>query len=48
MQLSTLENLSKENIIFHEPKEYQLKKSNIKYREIQYREIQISILLLLW
>ena len=35
MQLSTLENLSKENIIFHEPKEYQLKNSNIKYKRIK-------------
>ena len=35
MQLSTLENLSKENIIFHEPKECQLKNSNIKYKRIK-------------
>ena len=35
MQLSNLENLSKENIIFHEPKEFQLKNSNIKYKRIK-------------
>ena len=39
MQLSNLENLSKENIVFHEPKEYQLKSSNIKYKRIK---IEIS------
>ena len=35
MQLSNLENLSKENIIFHEPREFQLKNSNIKYKRIK-------------
>ena len=33
--MSTLENLIKENIIFHEPKECQLKNSNIKYKRIK-------------
>ena len=35
MQLSTLENHSKEKMIFHEPKECQLKNSNIKYKRIK-------------
>ena len=35
MQLSALENLSKENIIFLEPKECQLKNSKIKYKRIK-------------
>ena len=35
MQLSKLENLSKENIVFHEPKDFNLRKSNIKYKRIK-------------
>ena len=35
MELSNLENLSKENIVFHEPKEFQLKNSSIKYKRIK-------------
>ena len=34
MQLSKLENLSKENIVFHEPKDFQIRNTNIKYRRI--------------
>ena len=33
MQLSKLENL--ENIVFHEPKDFQLRNSNIKYKRIK-------------
>ena len=32
MQLSKLENITKENIVFHEPKDFQLRNSNIKYK----------------
>ena len=35
MQLSKLENISKENIIFHEPKDFQLRNTNIKYQRIE-------------
>ena len=35
MQLSNLENLSKENIVFQEPKEFQLKNSSLKYKRIK-------------
>ena len=35
MQLSKFENISKENIIFHEPKDFQLRNSNIKYKKIK-------------
>ena len=35
MQLSTLENLTTENIVFHEPKDFQLRNSNIKYKRIK-------------
>ena len=35
MQLSKLENISEENIVFHEPKDFQLRNSNIKYRRIK-------------
>ena len=35
MQLSKLENLSKENIVFHEPKDFQLRNCNIKYKRIK-------------
>ena len=33
MQLSRFENISKENIVFHEPKDYQLRNTNIKYTQ---------------
>ena len=35
MQLSKLENITKENIVFHEPKDLQLRNSNIKYKRIK-------------
>ena len=35
MQLSKLENITKENIVFHEPKDCQLRNSNIKYKRIK-------------
>ena len=35
MQLTKLENISKENIIFHEPKEYKIKSSKMKYHRIK-------------
>ena len=35
MQLSKLENLTKENSAFHEPKDFQLRNSNIKYKRIK-------------
>ena len=35
MQLSKFENISKENIVFHEPKDYQLRNTNIKYQRIK-------------
>ena len=35
MQLSKLENLSKENIVFHEPKDFQLRNTYIKYQRIK-------------
>ena len=35
MQLSKLENISEENIVFHEPKDFQLRNTNIKYRRIK-------------
>ena len=35
MQLSKLENITKENILFHEPKVFQLRNSNIKYKRIK-------------
>ena len=35
MQLSKLENIAKENIVFHEPKDFQLRNSNIKYKRIK-------------
>ena len=34
MQLSSYENLTSENIIFNEPKEYKVKDSKIKYKRI--------------
>ena len=35
MQLSRFENITKENIVFHEPKDFQLRNSNIKYKKIK-------------
>ena len=35
MPLSSFENISEENIVFHEPKDFQLRNSNIKYRRIK-------------
>ena len=35
MQLSKLENLFKENIVFHEPKDFQLRNTYIKYQRIK-------------
>ena len=35
MQLSNLENISEENIVFHEPKDFQLRNTNIKYKRIK-------------
>ena len=33
MQLSKLEYISEENIVFHEPKDFQLRDTNIKYKK---------------
>ena len=35
MQLSSYENISEETIVFHEPKDFHLRKSNIKYKRIK-------------
>ena len=35
MQLSKLEYISEENIVFHEPKDFQLRDTNIKYKRIK-------------
>ena len=35
MQLSKVENITKENIVFHEAKDFQLRNSNIKYKRIK-------------
>ena len=35
MQLSKFENITKENIVFHEPKDFQLRNTNIKYKRIK-------------
>ena len=35
MQLSKLKNISEENIVFHEPKDCQLRNTNIKYKRIK-------------
>ena len=35
MQLTKLENLSKENLIFHDAKEFQVNKSKLKYKRIK-------------
>ena len=35
IQLSKFENITKENIVFHESKDFQLRNSNIKYKRIK-------------
>ena len=35
MQLSKFENISEENIVFHKPKDFQLRNTNIKYQRIK-------------
>ena len=35
MHLSKFKNISKENIVFHEPKDFQLRNTNIKYQRIK-------------
>ena len=35
MQLSKLENISEENIVFHEPNDFQLRNTNIKYKRMK-------------
>ena len=35
MQLSSIENITKDNIVFHEPKEFQLPNISIKYKRIK-------------
>ena len=35
MQLSKLENISEENVVFHEPKDFQLRNTKIKYKRIK-------------
>ena len=35
MQLSSYENISEENIVFHEPIDFQLTNTNIKYKRIK-------------
>ena len=35
MQLSSIENRTKDNIVFHEPKEFQLRNTSIKYKRIK-------------
>ena len=35
MQLSKFENITGENIVFHEAKDFQLRNSNIKYKRIE-------------
>ena len=35
MQLLKFENIAKENIVFHEPNDFQLRNSNIKYQRIK-------------
>ena len=46
MQLSKFETISKENIIFHEPKDYQLRNTNIKYQRTKLPNGKISPLVL--
>ena len=35
MQLSSIENITEDNIVFHEPKEFQLRNTSIKYKRIK-------------
>ena len=35
MQLSSIENITEDNIIFHEPKKYQVRNTSIKYKRIK-------------
>ena len=35
MQLSKRENITEENIVFHEPKDFQLRNTSIKYKRIK-------------
>ena len=35
MQLSSIENITEDNIVFHEPKEFQLPNTSIKYKRIK-------------
>ena len=35
MQLSSIENISEDNIVFHEPKKYQVRNTSIKYKRIK-------------
>ena len=35
MQLSSFENITEDNIVFHEPKEFQLRNTSIKYKRIK-------------
>ena len=35
MQLSSFENISEENIVFHEPKDFQITNIDIKYKRIK-------------
>ena len=35
MQLSSIENITEDNILFHKPKEFKLRKSSIKYKRIK-------------
>ena len=35
MQLSSIENITENNIVFHEPKEFKLRNTSIKYKRIK-------------
>ena len=35
MQLSSIENITEDNIVFHEPKEFKLRNTSIKYKRIK-------------
>ena len=35
MKLSSIENITEDNILFHEPKEFQLRNTSIKYKRIK-------------
>ena len=35
MQLSSIENITEDNIVFHEPKKYQVRNTSIKYKRIK-------------